>query len=105
MDRVVSQASSALFAPQSSYDGVEFYPTMAEKAAVVCSRLIANHPLPDGNKRTAFLCMVEFLARNELGWQPSPIEDDVTLQTLLALAAHEIDESSFVDWVRERIAK
>jgi prophage maintenance system killer protein len=26
--------------------------------------LAKNHPLPDGNKRAAYLAMIEFLARN-----------------------------------------
>lgn len=105
MDRVISQASSALYAPQASYDGVDFYPSAEEKAAVLCSRLIANHPLPDGNKRTAFLCTIEFLARNGLVWVPPPSDIDDTAEVLLALAAHSIDESSsFTDWMRQRIA-
>jgi len=105
MDRVISQASSALYAPQASYDGVDFYPSAEQKAAVLCSRLIANHPLPDGNKRTAFLCTLEFLARNGLEWVPPPPDIDDTAEVLLALAAHLIDESSdFTDWMRQRIA-
>jgi hypothetical protein len=29
---------------------------------------VKNHPLPDGNKRAAFLTMVEFIERNGLEW-------------------------------------
>ena len=42
-------------------------PDLVDKAAVLCVRLARNHPLPDGNKRVAYLAMVEFLARNEVG--------------------------------------
>ena len=31
---------------------------------MLCSRICRNHPLVDGNKRTAFLCLVEFIERN-----------------------------------------
>ncbi len=44
-------ADSALHAPAASYGGVEFYEDFSTKAAVLCSRIARNHPLPDGNKR------------------------------------------------------
>lgn len=39
-ERVVSQAESALHVPRAAFGGVEAYPTFAEKAAVLCARLI-----------------------------------------------------------------
>src|SRR5438093_10892027 len=47
--------------PQASFGGEEFYAGIATKAAVLCSRLVRNHPLPDGNKRAGYLAMREFL--------------------------------------------
>ena len=41
------------------------------KAAVLCSRLLRNHPLPDGNKRVAYLCMIELIRRNGREWRPA----------------------------------
>ncbi len=46
---------SALHAPQAGFGDTDFYPTLAEKAAVLCVRLALNHPLPDGNKRLAWI--------------------------------------------------
>jgi hypothetical protein len=43
-------ADSALHAPAAEFGGVEFYPDLARKTAVLAARLIRNHPLPDGNK-------------------------------------------------------
>ncbi len=31
----------------------------------MASRLIGNHPLPDGNERVGYLCLLEFIAREE----------------------------------------
>jgi death-on-curing protein len=62
-------AESALAAPAASFLGVDFYPEFIDKAAVLCSRIVRNHSLPDGNKRTAFLALVEFVERN--GHQPA----------------------------------
>ena len=49
----VGLAESALAAPCAGFGGVELYPTILEKAAILLERLARNHPLPDGNKRTA----------------------------------------------------
>jgi death-on-curing protein len=67
----VALAESALAAPAASYGGVELYPTLVEKAAVLCARIVRNHRLPDGNKRTGFLSLVEFVERNGGRWRPS----------------------------------
>lgn len=63
-DHLVALDESALAAPAAAFGGDEFYPEFADKAAVLCSRLARNHPLPDGNKRTAYLCLIEFVERN-----------------------------------------
>ena len=51
----IGLAESALHAPAAVFEGVEFYPDVVDKAAVLCVRLARNHPLPDGNKRVAYL--------------------------------------------------
>ena len=75
-------ADSALHAPQASFGGHEFYSELVEKAAVLVCRLAWNHPLPDGNKRAAWACLVMFLDLN---------------------AAHEVDEAWVADWLRARV--
>jgi len=51
----IALADSALASPQAGVGDQEAYPTVIEKAAVVVEHLARNHPLPDGNKRCAFL--------------------------------------------------
>lgn len=78
----------------------------AEKVAVLGHRIIANHPLPDGNKRTALLCMIEFVEINGCIWRP-PSDDsdgDETVGKLVALASGDLSPDEFVRWVEERIA-
>jgi death-on-curing protein len=100
-DRVVALADSALAAPAASFAGEEFYPELAEKAAILCSHLVRNHPLPDGNKRTAYLCLVEFIERNGRGWrQPtSDAREDEVVETMVRLAAGQLSEVEFTEWV------
>jgi death on curing protein len=55
----IGLADSALHAPAAGFGGIEPYPHVIDKAAVLCARLARNHPLPDGNKRVAYLALLE----------------------------------------------
>ena len=74
----IGLAESALLAPAGGFGGVEAYPDFETKAAVLCWHLLKNHPLPDGNKRCAFLALVEFCDRNERTWNRSDADPDET---------------------------
>jgi death on curing protein len=99
---LVPLAESALRAPQANYFGVEFYPSFEMKAAVLCSRLIRNHPLPDGNKRAAYLSLREFVARNGRRWTSA--DPDEVADVFEALAARRMSEDELARWVEERLA-
>ena len=60
-----------------------------------------NHAFIDGNKRTAFVAVELFLRLN--GWQLVATDADCVLTTL-ALAAGDITESEFADWLRAHAA-
>lgn len=100
---VVARAESALAAPFAEFGGVEAYPGVPTKAAVLCSRLLRNHPLPDGNKRVAYLCMIELIRRN--GWDWTPIASPSERATMVErLAARELTEDEFAGWLEQQIA-
>lgn len=66
-----------------------FIPEFAQRVAVLGPRLVANLPRPDGNKRTALLCMMEFAARNGCTWDAPEAdgpEGDETVEVMVALA-------------------
>jgi death on curing protein len=94
----IGLADSALHAPAAGFGGVELYPDVIDKATVLCTRLARNHPLPDGNKRVAYLALLEFLWRNDVEWV-SPSVDD-TVATIERVAAGTISEREFADWLR-----
>lgn len=77
-------------------------PDYAQLAAAYGFGLAKNHAFVDGNKRAAFLATGLFLALN--GYRLTATQADATL-TVLALAAGEIDEPAFVNWIRERSVK
>jgi death on curing protein len=69
----IGLADSALAVPRATFGDHEAFPTLIEKAAILVERLARNHPLPDGNKRCAFLALERFLAANDhptLGTDP-----------------------------------
>ena len=99
-------AESALTAPSAAFEGLEFYPTFAEKAAILCSRLIRNHPLPDGNKRVGFLCLVEFVERNGYRWsapEGDELRGDETVAMIEGVASGQVDEPTLVRWIEKRL--
>lgn len=55
---------SALASVYQTFDGVELYPTLLQKAARLGFALISNHAFVDGNKRIGVLVMLTFLAVN-----------------------------------------
>ncbi len=98
----VAGAESALAAPFATFGGIDFYEDPAERAAICCSRIVRNHPLPDGNKRLGYECMREMLERSEIPW-PRPSEDaDEIASTIEGLAARTVSEQDFVRWVKQR---
>jgi death-on-curing protein len=100
---VVASAESALAAPFAEFGGAQFYDGLAMKAAVLCSRLLRNHPLPDCNKRVAYLCMIELIRRNGRKWRP--VADDTERTRMVeALAAHAVTEDQFAAWLERQIA-
>jgi death-on-curing protein len=95
----IGLAESALHAPAAAFEGVEFYPDVIEKAAVLCARLARNHPLPDGNKRVAYLALLELLARNGVEWKPPSVEE--TVATIEGVAAGRVSERELAEWLRK----
>ena len=55
---------SAVFSVNTSFEDVEQYPTVEEKAARLAYALISNHAFADGNKRVGVLAMLMTLRLN-----------------------------------------
>jgi death on curing protein len=93
--RDVGLLSSALARPQNQAAYGE--PSVFDLAAAYAFGLIRNHPFVDGNKRTGFLAAYIFLDLN--GWELRATEADA-VAAVLALAAGEMDEAGFSEWVK-----
>jgi death-on-curing protein len=97
--RDASLLASALGRPQhrALYDS----PDAAALAASYAFGIARNHPFTDGNKRTAFVAMEVFLDLN--GYELTATDEACVLKTL-GLAAGDIDEATFAQWIRAHLA-
>ena len=89
--------SSALEGAFGGFGDMEFYPTLAEKAARLGYTLIANHAFVDGNKRIGIFIMLTFLAVN--GLHISCTNDDI-IAIGLGVADGSMTYEALLDWVR-----
>jgi len=87
--------SSALARPQNQVAYGD--PSVFDLAAAYAFGIIRNHPFVDGNKRTGFLAAYVFLDLN--GWELMAHEDEA-VAAVLALAAGEIQEAGFSEWLK-----
>ena len=94
-------AESALYAPGATFAGVELYPDLVTKARVLVVHLVKNHPLLDGNKRAAYLAMLEFLARNERRFIATSV--DGTIDMMVRIAGSEVDATKVEEWIRRHV--
>jgi death on curing protein len=77
-------------------------PTLFQLAASYGYGLVKNHPFVDGNKRIGFTVVVLFLELN--GCSFGADEADATVRTL-ALAAGDMSEADFADWLQAHSAR
>lgn len=81
---------SVIGAVYQGFAGQDAYPTVEEKAANLLYLVVKDHPLSDGNKRTAAALFVTFLAKNGLLYRDSGIAiiDNGALAALTLLVAN-----------------
>ena len=91
---------SALNAPFQSFSGVEFFPTVIDKAVRLCVGLVKNHPFNDGNKRIGAMALLLMLEKNNINLETNSTE---FASVILDLAANLIDSDYLISWVKEHI--
>ncbi|TDQ51487.1 type II toxin-antitoxin system death-on-curing family toxin [Actinorugispora endophytica] len=85
--RDLGLVDSAVHRPRAQMFGEEAYPGLFEKAAALLQSLAVNHPLVDGNKRTAWLVMTVFLRKNGVRIGPT---DDQAYDFVIAVCTGEL---------------
>ena len=87
---------SALARPQNLFAYGQ--PDLFDLAAAYTAGLSQNHGFVDGNKRTAFLTGVVFLAEN--GYDVVAEQAEV-IAAMLEIADHQLDEVGYTQWLRD----
>ena len=96
--RDLGSLESALAQPRTTFDGVDLYPSLPEKAAALAHSLVGNHPFVDGNKRIGHAALETFLVLN--GFELAAPVDDAE-RMFLTLAAGDITRPALTAWVAE----
>jgi len=75
---------------------------LPDLAAAYAFGICTNHSFRDGNKRVAFLTAVVFLGLNGLAFAAN---DSDVVDTIVALAAGDLEEASLAEWLRDRTSR
>jgi death-on-curing protein len=65
-------------------------------------RLAKNHPLPDGDKRAAWVTLRLFIEMNDWHWSDDPSVDEAE-QAVLSIASGDWDQERVAQWLRPRV--
>lgn len=91
-----------------SFAGQELYPSVEEKAANLLYLTVKDHPLSDGNKRTAASLFIMFLSRNQMlndeNGQPRINSNALAALTLMVSMSDPKEKDIMIDLVTKMIS-
>jgi death-on-curing protein len=99
--RDIGLLDSAAHRPQSTVLGMDAYPALHEKAAVLLESLVRNHPLVDGNKRLGWLALVVFYGLNGIDVD---VSDDDVYDLIIEIASGQVEHPMVAAALREWLA-
>jgi death-on-curing protein len=91
---------SAINQPFQTFDDMELYPSVIDKAVRLGYGLITDHPFIDGNKRIGTHAMLVSLAINGIELQ---YDDEDLIDLILKIAAGQADDRVLDAWVKSHI--
>ena len=92
---------SAISQPLQTFDNMELYRDIVDKAVRLGYGLITNHPFVDGNKRIGTHAMLVTLDINGIELQ---YQDEDMIQLILKIASGKADDRVLRTWVLAHIA-
>lgn len=82
-----------------TFDGIDLYPSVEEKAGSLLYFVVKNHSFSDGNKRIAAYLFVWFLDKNSILYKPDGskrIADNALVALTLMIAESKSDEKDIM---------
>ena len=92
---------SAISQPFQTFDDMELYPSIVDKAVRLGYGLITNHPFVDGNKRIGTHALLVTLDINGIELQ---YQDDDLIHLILKIASGKADDRVLRTWILAHIA-
>ncbi|AKJ12848.1 phage killer protein [Streptomyces incarnatus] len=86
--------ASAVHRPRARMFGTAAYEDLSDQAAALLHALAANHPLVDGNKRTAWLATATFLAVN--GVDLAGVDQDAAYDLVSDVASGDLGDVAVI---------
>lgn len=87
---------SAVAQPKATFDMIDLYPSLVDKAAALCFSIVLGHPFVDGNKRTGHAAMATFLILNGADIDATIDEQE---RLMLDLAAGRVSREQLTAWL------
>ena len=89
---------SAVYSAHNSFDDVELYPSIEEKAARLMFALTSNHAFIDGNKRIGVFVM---LMTFELNGIPLKFTQEELIKLGISVADGSWNYDKILDWIKK----
>jgi len=95
--RDIGGLQSALSRPFQTFNNVDLYPSVLEKAAALIESVLNNHPFIDGNKRTGYVLTLLFLM--SCGYDISASQD-IKYQFVIDIATGKMKFQEILNWLQ-----
>lgn len=89
---------SAVNTPFQTFDGIDLYSAIYDKAARLCYGIAKDHPFRDGNKRTALHSMLVFLDVNDISIKYDKIEME---NIIISIASGKMSADELAVWLKD----
>lgn len=84
----------------STFDGVELYPTVLDKAAALIESIVINHPFIDGNKRTGYFLMRLILLQYDFDIK---VTQEEKYSFVIKIAKGEYKFKEIINWISKNL--
>jgi death-on-curing protein len=91
---------SALVRAQTRLYGQDAYPNLSLKAAAIVHSVINNHPMVDGNKRSAWIILNFFLVLNNTQIRAN---QDSAYEFIMSIAEKRIELEEIAAWLEDHM--
>ena len=98
--RDLAALESAVAQPKATFDMMDLYPSLVDKAAVLCFSIVQGHPFVDGNKRTGHAAMATFLLLNGTDIDATTDQQE---QLMLDLASGRVSREQLTAWLSAHV--